>query len=86
MSEQARNVELLKDAYKRWHDSKGGSLDHLLSLVADDIKFRSIARGQDPLGFTQPVNKKAEVARLFRRPAGRIRHGPLHRPRLCGGR
>ncbi len=65
MSEQARNVELLKDAYKRWHDSKGGSLDHFMSIVADDIKFRSIARGAAPLAFTQPVNRKDELRGYF---------------------
>jgi ketosteroid isomerase-like protein len=65
MSEQARNVELLKDAYKRWHDSKGGSVDHWLSIVSDDVKFGSIARGEAPLAFTQPVNQKEALRGYF---------------------
>jgi ketosteroid isomerase-like protein len=65
MSQQARNVEVLKDAYKRWHDSKGGSVDHWLSIVADDVKFGSIARGAEPLGFTQPVSQKEALRGYF---------------------
>jgi len=65
MSQAARNVELLKEAYQRWHDSKGGSLDHLLSFVADDIVFGSIARGAAPLAFTQPVSNKAALRGYF---------------------
>jgi uncharacterized protein len=65
MSEQARNVGLLKDGYQRWHDSKGGSVDHWMTLVADDIKFGSIARGQAPLGFTQPVSQKEALRGYF---------------------
>ena len=65
MSQEARNVELLKDAYQRWHDSKGGSLDHFLSFVADDIQFGSIARGEAPLGFTQPVSNKVALRGYF---------------------
>lgn len=65
MSQEAQNIELLKDAYKRWHDSKGGSVDHWMSIVADDIRFGSIARGKSPLGFTQPVNNKEELRGYF---------------------
>ena len=65
MSETARNVELLKDAYQRWHDSKGGSVDHFMGMVADDVAFGSIARGKAPLAFTQPVSNKVELRRYF---------------------
>jgi ketosteroid isomerase-like protein len=65
VSQEARNVERLKDAYQRWNDSKGGSLDHFLSFVADDIRFGSIARGAAPLGFTQPVSNKAALRGYF---------------------
>jgi ketosteroid isomerase-like protein len=64
MSEQA-NVELLKDAYARWHASKGGSVDHWMGLVADDIQFGSIARGEAPLGFTQLVSNKTALRGYF---------------------
>ena len=54
MGEEARNVGLLKEAYKLWHDSKGGSVEQWISHVAEDVTFGSIARGEAPLGFTRP--------------------------------
>ena len=65
MGDEARNVGLLKEAYKRWHDSKGGSVDHLMTLVADDIQFGSIARGAAPLAFTRAVSNKEALRGYF---------------------
>ena len=28
MSDEARNVAILEDAYRRWSESRGGSADH----------------------------------------------------------
>jgi uncharacterized protein len=65
MSQEARNVELLKDAYRRWHESKGGSVDHWMTLVADDVQFGSIARGAQPLAFTAPRSNKDALRGYF---------------------
>jgi uncharacterized protein len=46
MPDEAQNVAILKDAYARWADSKGGSVDHWMSIVADNIKFGSLAQGK----------------------------------------
>jgi ketosteroid isomerase-like protein len=46
MSDEARNVDLLKQAYARWHDSKGDSADEWLKICADKIAFGSLAQGQ----------------------------------------
>ena len=43
MANESANVALLKDAYARWNDSKGGSVDHWLTLIADDIHIGSLA-------------------------------------------
>jgi len=51
MSDEASNVAVLKDAYRRWHDSKGGSVDHWMGLVADDIKFGSLAQAAAEMAF-----------------------------------
>lgn len=48
MADEARNVEILKQAYKSWSDSKGGSADDWLKICADDIDFGSIAQGAAP--------------------------------------
>ena len=48
MSDEARNVEILKAAYKRWSDSKGASVDDWLKICADNIAFGSLAQGAAP--------------------------------------
>ena len=40
-----RNVEILKAAYKRWSDTKGGSVDDWMKICADNIAFGSLAQG-----------------------------------------
>ena len=45
MSDEARNVEILKAAYQRWSDSKGGSVDEWMKICADNIRFGSLAQG-----------------------------------------
>jgi hypothetical protein len=65
MNETARNVELLKEAYRRWHESKGGSLDQLLGMIDDNVRFGSIARGAEPLAFTKPVSNKEALRGYF---------------------
>ena len=44
MSEQARNVAILTEAYRLWHDTKGGSIEHWMNLFADSFEFGSIAQ------------------------------------------
>jgi hypothetical protein len=45
MADEARNVEILKKAYRRWNDTKGGSADEWIALCADNVAFGSIAQG-----------------------------------------
>ena len=65
MGDETRNVGLLKEAYKLWHETKGGSVDHWMGMVSDDIRFGSIARGAPPLAFTQPVSNKQALRGYF---------------------
>ena len=53
MSTEPQNVAILKDAYQRWHDTKAGSVDHWLSLMTDDVQFRSLAAGAEAMAFTR---------------------------------
>ena len=62
----ASNVTVLKEAYKRWHESKAGSVDHWLHLMTDDVKFRSLAEGAIQMQFTRPSSNKAEVEQYFK--------------------
>ena len=60
MSEE-RNVAILKGAYRRWAESKGGDLTCWLDIVADDVKLQSLAGGTEPMSFTAPRNGRAEI-------------------------
>jgi ketosteroid isomerase-like protein len=48
MSDEASNVAILEDAYRLWRDSKGGSVDHWMSICADNIRFGSLGQGAGP--------------------------------------
>ena len=45
MSDEARNVEILKHAYKRWSETLGESVDDWLKICHDNIAFGSLAQG-----------------------------------------
>jgi uncharacterized protein len=48
MSDEARNVAVLTEAYRRWSDSRGGSVDHWMSICAENIAFGSLVQGTAP--------------------------------------
>ena len=80
MSDEARNVEILKAAYTRWSDTKGESVDDWQKICADDIEFGSLAHGAAPKVQQQP--RRAEG--VFRRFGPRLGHArlarrPIHR-------
>ena len=65
MSAETDNVAVLKDAYQGWHDTKASSVDHWLSLMTDDVKFRSLAAGAQTMEFTRTSRSKQEVKNYF---------------------
>jgi ketosteroid isomerase-like protein len=65
MSDENQNVASLKEAYRIWHDTKAGSVDHWLNLMTDDVKFRSLAQGAKPMEFTRTSSCKDEVKDYF---------------------
>jgi len=65
MGNESANKEILKTAYAKWHDTRGGSVDHWLSLMADEIDFRSLADGEGGLNFTKQVESRADMDRYF---------------------
>lgn len=62
MSEEQANVEILKTAFKVWNETRGGSIDHWLSILAEDVDFRSLAEGEKGLEFTSRRSARDEVA------------------------
>jgi uncharacterized protein len=65
MSDEARNVELLKDAYGRWHDSKGASVDHWMNIVADDVRFGSLAQAAPVMSFACNYDSRESLRGYF---------------------
>ena len=65
MGQEAANVEQLREAYRNWHESKGGSADHWMSICDERIDFRSLADGVEKLEFTQRYKSREDLAEYF---------------------
>ena len=66
MSDEARTVVVLKEAYRRWNDSRGGSVDHWMSICADNIAFGSLIQGAAPkVAYMTGYNARDELGRDF---------------------
>ena len=65
MGTPAQNVAALKEAYRQWDATKGGSVEVWLDLMADDVKVRSLAAGSPAAPFTSAANSKQEFRRYF---------------------
>ena len=55
------NVETLKHAYHLWDKSKGGSVDHWMSIIAEQVDFRSIVDGMPQIPFGKRSMDKVGV-------------------------
>ena len=60
-----QNTETLEEAYRLWHDTKGESVSHWMSLMADNVDFSSLAHGRPGLEFTTHRVSKEEVGAYF---------------------
>ncbi|RZL89683.1 MAG: nuclear transport factor 2 family protein [Variovorax sp.] len=63
--EEQKNVEILRDGYQRWHESRADSAAYWMSLMADDIRWRSLGAGAAGAEFTRECCSKPEVQRYF---------------------
>lgn len=54
-------VDRLRAAYKAWHDTKGGSIQTWLDLMADRLRFHSLANGAEHVEWTKQRRSKEEV-------------------------
>ena len=55
------NVDTLKQAYHHWSESKGSSVDHWLSIMADEIDFRSLVDDMPQIPFGKRPMDRAGV-------------------------
>jgi ketosteroid isomerase-like protein len=66
MSDETNNVAVLTEAYRRWHDSRGGSVDHWMSICSENIQFGSLIRGAEPrVAYMTGYNARAELGQYF---------------------
>jgi uncharacterized protein len=65
MSDEAQNVAILKQAYTRWSESKGGSADFWIAICADNIKFGSIAQGGHGTPYLTAYQSRDELGKYF---------------------
>jgi uncharacterized protein len=65
MGTPAQNVAILKDAYRQWHETRGGSVQVWLDLMTDDVKVRSLAAGRAGATFTTAADSKEQFRRYF---------------------
>jgi uncharacterized protein len=60
-----QNIALLRGLYKRWAETKGGNIDEILGLLAEDVVWRSIANGLHGLNFAKEPLTKPNVRSYF---------------------
>ncbi len=65
--EESKNVALLKRGYALWNQSKGDrqGVSSWMSLLSDDVQWRSVAAGAPGMEFSRACQSKNEVQRYF---------------------
>src|SRR5271170_5040263 len=61
MAEGQTDLDKLKAAFQAWHDTKGGSIDTWLHLMADQVDWRSLASGVHAAPWTKTRTTRDEV-------------------------
>jgi uncharacterized protein len=61
------NVAKLQHAYRLWNDTRGGSSQHWLEMMADDVEMRSVAGDGEEMDFTRGRRGKAGAEQYFAR-------------------
>jgi hypothetical protein len=65
MSDEASNVATLKEAYRMWRESKGGSVDHWMGICDENIQFGSIVQGAPRVAYMTEYKARDELAQYF---------------------
>ncbi|HEX9932291.1 MAG TPA: nuclear transport factor 2 family protein [Allosphingosinicella sp.] len=64
-AEKNSYVAALREAYRRWRETKGGCADEILALMDDRIEMRSVLGADLPSGVAGRHVSKAEAADYF---------------------
>ena len=65
MTEANSNLDLIKEAYRRWNEEKGTAFDFWMDLLAEDVDFRSLGAGAAGIEFTKDRSSKDSVRSYF---------------------
>jgi ketosteroid isomerase-like protein len=62
---EADNIATLKEGYRRWHESRGGSVDHWMSICDENVTFGSIAQGPPGAQYLTSYSGRTAMGRYF---------------------
>ena len=65
MSDEASNVAILKDAYKKWSDTQGGSVDEWMKICSDKIQFGSLAQAPSGASYLTDYDHRDALKQYF---------------------
>jgi ketosteroid isomerase-like protein len=65
MASEADNVATLREGYRRWHESRGGSVDHWVSICDENVRFGSIAQGPPGAAYLTSYSGRAAMGQYF---------------------
>lgn len=65
MSDPVANKAILDQIYRRWHETRGGSLDEFFEIFGEEINWGSLAHGEAPVSFTARAIGKGKVRGYF---------------------
>jgi ketosteroid isomerase-like protein len=66
LSNEERNVAILREAYRQWHETRGNSVDQFLSLCHQNISFGSLPRGAAPMRFAAQYDNRELLRGYFK--------------------
>jgi ketosteroid isomerase-like protein len=59
------NVDRLQEAYARWNDTRGGSVDYWMTLMDDNIQFGSLAQSAPQMQFAASYDSGLALKKYF---------------------
>ncbi|MDB5503849.1 MAG: hypothetical protein JWR89_3751 [Tardiphaga sp.] len=65
MSDETANVDLLKETYRRWSETRGENAEVFMDLADANIQFGSIPRGAAPLTFAKAYDCRDALREYF---------------------
>jgi uncharacterized protein len=66
LSNEKQNVEILQEAYRQWHETRGDSVDHFLGICDQNISFGSLPRGAAPMQFAAQYDNREVLRGYFK--------------------